>query len=96
MKTLGKKRCLSLTPLFGLLPLAMSFQGASPSPAEPLFERRADGSVALFDGRVVPPLPRLLGVRPYQTSWHLIRRGSIGLLTGVGVFLPPARSGRLL
>ena len=28
-----------------------------------LFERREDGSVRLFDGRVVPPLPRLLGVR---------------------------------
>ena len=28
-----------------------------------LFERREDGTVRLFDGRVVPPLPRLLGVR---------------------------------
>src|SRR5947209_7702069 len=32
------------------------------SPKEPV-TRNADGSMAVFDGRVIPPLPKLLGVR---------------------------------
>jgi Xaa-Pro aminopeptidase len=38
----------------------------------PHVKYRKDGSVALFDGRVVPPLPRLLGVREQyelRTRW---------------------------
>ena len=32
-------------------------------PGAGLVERRPDGSIALFDGRVIPPLPKLLDVR---------------------------------
>ena len=35
-------------------------QGSS---AQKTIDRRTDGSIVLFDGRTIPPLPTLLGVR---------------------------------
>ncbi len=51
--------CLSFITFIPLVTVLLSSQDATSK----LFERREDGSVRLFDGRVVPPLPRLLGVR---------------------------------
>ncbi|MBI4419942.1 MAG: M24 family metallopeptidase [Gemmatimonadetes bacterium] len=59
-------KCFSRWAAIGALLLAAACDGRQ----APRFH--ADGSVTLFDGRVVPPLPRLLGVREQfevRLSW---------------------------
>ena len=53
--------CQLLRPV--TLALSSRVVAPEPSPGSGLFQHREDGSVVLFDGRVVPPLPRLLPVR---------------------------------
>ena len=60
MKPWPVKACLPFITFFILVTALLSCQDAARGK---LFERREDGSVRLFDGRVVPPLPPLLGVR---------------------------------
>ncbi len=60
MKPWLVKACLPFITFFILVTALLSCQEAA---CGKLFERREDGSVRLFDGRVVPLLPPLLGVR---------------------------------
>ncbi|MSR06993.1 MAG: M24 family metallopeptidase [Gemmatimonadetes bacterium] len=46
-----------------ILTACASGDGSAKDPVNPLARRRADGSMEVFGGRVIPALPRLLGVR---------------------------------
>lgn len=70
--------------------------GQSPAAARkgaPLWHKRADGSVVMFDGRTVPPLPKLLGVREQfriRREWVMKRHAMLLPMmrkNGVGMWI---------